>query len=784
VPAALKLGWDARVGFVPSLLAQAIPERAAVGPTTVSITLWPRNLSLFATLPPGEPPMTPAEIADHYGRSAQEYSAMENYFVAHGLRVVHAWTDRLALTVSGSSANVSSAFGTVLSVGSWQNQSVVFPELAPVLPANIEAQVASVSGLTSGFSKQSLPFLPSPRAAAPHSEAANPFQGRTTSTVTPQGARVAYGISALYNYTGSAQYANNMGLVLLLWGRGYSPSDISTFFSNYFGSGYPVPTIRAYPVDGASPPSSSAVNDPSRGALELTLDLEWAGSAAPGATLDAVYAPAGTNASNGYSPSDPQLEDALNTAVNNIGGVRVISMSFGGSDGQDAAFQAAFSTSFAAAQKQGITLIAASGDNGGVSGSLCSGSVDPQFPASSPQVLSVGGTAPILSENLLGQVQGIESEPAWNLSGGGFSKAYATPSWQAVSGIRASGHRGIPDVAGPAAQNFFYFNAREQLGQGTSFAAPLWAGIIAEMDALHGVPLGFLTPRLYSIGGSPGPSGSGGGLVDITNGANCLGPATVGWDTATGWGSPRAVRLYQEISATFVLVNLTASPSTVSPGGSVQALVLVENATSYKPLANVPVSLIVQAVGVSGPCSGTLSSTTGSTNASGTALVSMSVPACYLGSKASLSATVQTNGLFGQNSTDFAINLLGFAGFLAFIQSFPYNLIAFVLIMTVAIVAGWRIGRWRRRRRPAYPAPTNTNVLSPLPTGPSSAPGASGSVPPAGGPTLQVSEGVSATPITPTPAIAPTSGATRNCPACGNSQASTSARCERCGAPL
>ncbi|MCI4370561.1 MAG: S53 family peptidase, partial [Thermoplasmata archaeon] len=470
-------------------------------------------------------------------------------------------------------AAVGAAFGTTERAGVFGDQPVVFAATAPTLPAPYASEVAAVSGLTSALSDFTLPLETFAGPATPLSGSVLPAQGQTTTQVTPSAVHLIYGMDALYNYSGSSHWATGVGIVLLLWGDGYDPNDISTFFSTQYPSEFPAPSIHYYPVDGAPAPSAAALSDPSTGPQELTLDIEWAGSSAPGASLDAVYAPDGPS-TNGYSPTDPSMEDALNTAIDNVAGAKVVSMSFGTLDGADVSFQSAFTTSFHEALLKGITLLAASGDNGGTSSGAknCGGTLAPQFPAASPDVVAVGGTAPVLSVNAFGTVTGLESEPAWNLSGGGFSTDYAAPSWQMVGSAAApirtaNGMRGEPDVAGPASDNVFYYHGGTAYGEGTSFATPMWAGLIAEMDAVRGSPLGFVTPHLYAVGASEPTSGSQ-GLVLITQGGNCLGGAVDGWDTATGWGSPRALPLFESIAGTYAQIALGASPQPVAPGGT------------------------------------------------------------------------------------------------------------------------------------------------------------------------------------------------------------------------
>jgi kumamolisin len=682
--------WADRAGYDPSLAAdvQAVAPLSN-GSVEVVLTLQPSSPAFFSTA--GGPRMTSSEIANVYGDSSASYQAMIQYFTGEGLSVLHTWPNRLFLSLDGPASAVGAAFGTTLDAGLSSGKLVHFPTSAPSLPPALESQVAAVSGLSEGFTAFTVPLAPASLPA--------PAQGRTTTTVTPSAVHLLYGLDGLYNYSGGTHWATGIGIATVLWGEGYDPSDLQTFFSNYYPGGFPSITIQAYPVDGALSPGPNAVNDPSNVTSEMTLDIEWAGSAAPGATIDAVYAPDGP-ASDSYSPSDTSLEDALNTA-SQIPGVDVISMSFGSPDGQDLSFQTAYETALKAATLSGQTILAASGDNAGVSGSACTGTVTPEYPAASQWVVAVGGTAPVVSLSALGTVTGIDSEPAWNRSGGGYSVTYPNPSWQLTGtsgGPTAAGHRGIPDVAGPAQDNIFYYKGTEAAGAGTSFAAPLWAGIVAEMDAIRGAPLGWITPRLYSVGIEETEGTAAIGLSDITSGGNCLGPATAGWDTSTGWGSPRANFLYPDLDETFVNVTLQTSTSSVVPGGSFVTVATITNASDHAPLADLNVSISVDSPGYVGPCGGPYVNVPLTTNVTGAVSASASVPGCYLGSSVVVTATV-SGKYYGFSSATVHVNLVGLAKFLQIVQVFPYNVITFALLVTIVAVAGWRIGEWNHRRR-------------------------------------------------------------------------------------
>ncbi|MGA8303251.1 MAG: S53 family peptidase [Thermoplasmata archaeon] len=666
--------------------------------------------------------MTSAQVAAAFGLSIPAYTSAERYFEAEGLSVTHAWPDRLSLTLTGSVAAVDRAFDTSLLTGSFEGRTVSFPGTPPSLPSYLEPEVQSVAGLSTGFDSFSLPNIPEPVLPdAADGPAQNP-----NNLVTPAIARDIYQVSDLYNLTSSPTYATGKGIVLLLWGAGYAPSDIQTFFSQYYPSSFPAPNVVAYPVDGAPAPSANAVNDPSNGSRELTLDLEWSGSAAPGATLDAVYAPAGPE-SNNYSPSDSSMIDALNLAVDtsSLPDVATISMSFGSADGADPTLTNGFESDFAVAAREGITVFAATGDTGGDAGSGCTGGLDPEYPAASPQVVAVGGTTVSLDRSVVGAITGF-SESAWDDGGGGFSTQFAAPSWQEVGSaagpIEANGHRGMPDVSATADYNFLYFDGQQDAGAGTSFATPLWAGIVTEMDALHGTNFGFLDPLLYELGANL--SATDPPFHDITTGSNCLGPAGPGWDTATGWGSPAGVFLYEHIVSSIVNLAISAAPSPVAPGGTVTIQVTLTNSTSGAPISGVSVLVSLGSTGLGGPCSGTFGSVAPVSNATGAVVARIPIPVCYLGSGASATVTVTSNGYFGSGGASVKVNLLGLDPALEPLSVYPTNLVLYVGIMAVGIVLGAWLGR-PRDRRPQEPPP-----VAPAPAEPPSAAPPSTSDPP------------------------------------------------------
>ncbi len=620
----------------------------------------------------------------------------EAYFAARGVSTSAVGLGRLALDLNGTATAVGAAFGTELLEGTYQGAAVRFPATPPTLPAELEGEIAGVVGLSSGFTAFSFD-LSAPTAISPDDQ----------NTVTPALAREFYGFSTLYNLSGGSDFPTNLTVAVVLWGDGVDPSDIRTFLNEDYPSTFPTPTINYVPVAGApaSGPGSDSGGD-QRAAEELTLDIEWAVSMAPGATIDAVYAPAGPPPS--YSPSTTNLTAALQKAV--ALGASVVSMSFGTPDSSSGGLASSWESIFSNAEANGVTFVAATGDTGGDTNNtpVCSGTPAPEYPSTSPYVIAAGGTNVSISrDTLTGQVTGF-SETGWGSSGGGYSSLAfnrPAPSWQEVGSaaapISAGGGRGVPDVSSSAADNYLYFEGTPEQAGGTSFASPLWAGLVADLDAKWGHLLGFVTPSLYHVGANE-PSGQiGEGLVDVTGGANCVGTASTGWDPVTGWGSPRAAVLFDDLLGSFVSIDLTLDRATIAPGGTVGITAQVTNRTSGAALSGVQVVLSVSSDTSIGPCTGTFSSASPTSNASGWVSARLSVPWCYLGQHAYVNASVTTVKLYGTSGVKVDVNLLGFAPGLVFLSQAPWAYVTYVLIVGGASILGAWIGR---PREPSIPA--------------------------------------------------------------------------------
>ena len=211
----------------------------------------------------------------------------------------------------------------------------------------------------------------------------------------------------------------------------------------------------------------------------------------------------------------------------------------------------------------GVTVCAASGDDG-AGDQMNDGRAHVNFPATSPFVLSVGGTmltGPPPAEVVWWAKPGDRSQRGGGSTGGGVSTIFSRPAWQTVNvqSLNAGSKDGrvVPDVAALAGQPYYdlILQGQDKRGGGTSAAAPLWAALLARIST--GLPdpsrRRFLTPLLY--GAAPGGQAVGATVcTDITSGNN-RSPgvpqgyvAGAGYDAVSGWGTPLGTAIAQFLS--------------------------------------------------------------------------------------------------------------------------------------------------------------------------------------------------------------------------------------------
>ena len=251
---------------------------------------------------------------------------------------------------------------------------------------------------------------------------------------------------------------------------------------------------------------SGSVKADSGWAMETSLDIEWAHAIAPKAKILLVEA---------TTPSGANLLSAVDYAAKQIG-VSAISMSWGGGEFPE---ETTMDSHFVS--KSGAPFFASSGDDG----------TGASWPASSPNVIGVGGTSLSLNSNGT-----LKKQTAWNGSGGGISAYEKEPSFQTGYNIpKSGGMRAIPDVAydaDPASGFPIVRNGKWYTVGGTSAGAPQWAAIAALGSGIN----------LNNLYADKNGDSNGKYFRDITAGSNgdcgyyCS--ARKHYDYITGLGSP------------------------------------------------------------------------------------------------------------------------------------------------------------------------------------------------------------------------------------------------------
>jgi kumamolisin len=335
---------------------------------------------------------------------------------------------------------------------------------------------------------------------------------------------------------------------ILEFGGIYRKEDLRAYLADLDASGQStkqtstttLPSVRTVEVGGAKQALDGAQG-------EVSLDVEIIAALCPNAEISLYFSSFTTQgwvAAIRAATSDPAHTPS------------VLLVDWGLGEGQDTWTKDGMeqvNEALHAAADSGVTIVAASGEDG-AGGALTDGQPHVLFPASSPWVLSVGGTT--LGPN------GVATEKPWNQgvrsggggsTGGGVSQIFPLPAWQAVAHIppRPGGFigRGVPDVAAAASYDYqLVIDGRRQANGGTSASAALWAGLITLLNQGLGRNIGYFNPELYS---DVGPAGVLHNVIGGDNGAGKVKgyQCVAGWNPCTGWGSPDGVKLLEHLRA-------------------------------------------------------------------------------------------------------------------------------------------------------------------------------------------------------------------------------------------
>ncbi len=554
------------------------------------------------------------EFAQRYGGSAGDVRAVRRFAWAHGLQVEEADAERRTCRLAGTVAQMADAFGVGIKRYCVGELSFLAYRECVSLPAALDGVVECVFGLdtfpvgraqargelsrrtllraatlapvaaiavsagcASAAASDATAAAPAATPAATPAPSPSPSAGETA--VPPQTRfpdppeYFPPEVAKLYNFPAHLDGSGEcIGIVAL--GGGYDTTVLQSYFD-----------YLKIPMPSLSWVDAGAKNDyPNGDSEEIMLDIETAGTVAPGAKL-VVY-----GGENYYEP----LLKALTDTANNPS---VISISFSEPETlMSAADKKALDDLITQAAAKGVTLLNASGDTGSSISSIAAmqtlGFVNnlalANYPGSSPGFLTVGGTT------LFAKGERIVEEIVWNAlgnlfafakapppappqapsnngaTGGGVSIVYAQPSYQDKAQVpKATNHRaawraeivqetlnspvpipdygrGVPDVGGHASAYKFLTRGTapknlSPLG-GTSATTPLWAALVARLNQGLKRRCGFLNPTLYQ-------ELRPGALRQITYGCNGAYQAhpTLRWNACTGLGVPDGTELLRQL---------------------------------------------------------------------------------------------------------------------------------------------------------------------------------------------------------------------------------------------
>ncbi|MGI8745010.1 MAG: S53 family peptidase [Bryobacteraceae bacterium] len=473
-------------------------------------------------LPPGEAaaPLTRDQFAAEFGANPADVDAVEAFAQAHDLTVVGVDLARRSVALSGTVAAMNEAFGTNLRI--YQGPEGTFRGRTGELfiPLELQDVIVGVFGLDNRPQARSHCIrrknVVGPRAA-----------GDTSYTPID--------VAKLYNFPAGATGAGQTVAIIEL-GGGFKTADLQAYFTKLGVK--PAPSVTAVSVDAAH---NTPAGDPNSADGEVLLDIEVIGAIAPGAKIAVYFAP---NTDKGFL-------DAISTAIHDrVRKPSVVSISWGGPESSwTNQSLTGFDQAFQDASVLGVSVCAASGDDGSVDGTT-DGQSHVDFPSSSPHVLACGGTR---LESTSGR---RTNEVVWNhgpgngASGGGVSDFFPLPDFQKSAKVPVSVNsthfkgRGVPDVSGdadPATGYQIHVDGQDAVFGGTSAVAPLWSALIALMNQHLKTPAGYLNPVIYATGIK--------GFHDIVSGTNGAYSAGPGWDPCTGLGSPDGTALQGALGA-------------------------------------------------------------------------------------------------------------------------------------------------------------------------------------------------------------------------------------------
>lgn len=536
------------------------------------------------TVPDQRVYLSQEEFFERHGAASEEVDRVADYLKDRGLRIVEQHAGRRRIVAEGTAEQMNAAFGVTL------NRYRTPERKAPAHPPRKEGEGRPFGDHREKGAHEYRGFeghVHLPANLAELVEAVigldNRKLGRPAGVGTgdPPGAGylTPLQIAQSYNFPTNSAGGQTIGVFEdASAGAAYLPGDVTSFVT---ALGLAAPNLTDVLLLGYTNNGALVTNPASGPVFECNIDVCIAATSGQGANINVYFTDdselgwdtffdRATFPLPGDNPPSVLTASWVPSLLDDKGSIG--DYTIGGT------FANNLHAKLKTAAARGITVFMAIGDWGSEN-DVGDGKCHISYPNGDPFVTACGGTilgsanptppGPLYEYtwsdgNVLGsQFQGWSGSFYYEATGGGVSDQFPRPPYQVNAGVlpisKNDGgiRRGLPDVAGMVAMTgFFIAGVGPQGGYGTSAVAPLYAGLIATINAFLGRNTGFLNPTLYKFGPRI--------CNDIRFGNNDSSyppdapfySAAVGWDAVTGWGSINGRRLLAGIAPAAIEVTI------------------------------------------------------------------------------------------------------------------------------------------------------------------------------------------------------------------------------------
>jgi subtilase family serine protease len=594
----------------------------------------------------------PTEFGAQFGLSSSDLAKVTEWLTSQGFTVTGVANGGTFITFDGTVAEAEAAFSTSIHNLSLNGESHFANVSNPSLPAAFAGVVSGITGLHNFRIKPHVQmFKPDFTSSISGGHFLAPGDIYTIYDVNPV---LTAGITGAGIGTGanchSVPAGTTCGDIAVTGQVDINSADVLSFRSASGLSTTNLPTTVHEGGDPGSPSCTTNNCSPNDNDLaESSLDVEWSGAMATGATILFVNGP------------DIFFNSMTQAIDQNL--APIVTTSYGECEaGWGASELNVLNQLFKQANAQGQTVMSAAGDSGATdcdAGTSAIEGLTVDFPASSPYVTGVGGTmfnegtasgATTYWSAVNGTTGGSATqyipEAVWNedsagfsfsAGGGGVSAFFPRPAWQVETGpagltttVPPDASRDVPDLSLDAAAShdpFLYCylsscingyrqaNSNLTVAGGTSFDSQIFGGMLALIEQKTGSRTGNANQTLYALGNNATYFNTGstsvfhdittgnnsnpctGGTVNCPNGGTIGYTAGVGYDLATGWGSIDLNNLANAWKLVTPLGLGSAGPAISSTALAASSLSLTAGAT---------VTLTATVTGASGTPTGTV----------------------------------------------------------------------------------------------------------------------------------------------------------------------------------